>query len=71
MVSNFMEEAVEMSINDEQLLHVGRRAYELLQSGQHVDFASIWAAIIEEGHVEGVAWFEVPGVMAALEHIVR
>jgi hypothetical protein len=58
-----------MSINDESLACVGRRAYELARSGYHEDFASIQQALIEEGYAAGVAWLEVPGVMAALEQI--
>jgi hypothetical protein len=58
-----------MSIDDERLRHVGRRAYDLALSGRHNNFGSMQSAIAEEGRAEGVAWLEVPGVMEALEQI--
>jgi len=58
-----------MTETDSRLRYVGRRAYELARSGQHADFASIQQAIIREGYADGVAWLELPGVMAALAEI--
>jgi hypothetical protein len=58
-----------MSIDEELLLYVGRRVYEMVRSGEHTNFASIKAAIVEEGRAEGVEWLEVPGVEAALQQI--
>ena len=49
--------------------YVARRAYELALTGEHEDFASIEAAIVDEGYAEYVAWLEVPGVMTALGEI--
>jgi hypothetical protein len=54
---------------DSRLRYVGRRAYELARSGQHADFASIQQAIMREGYADGIAWLELPGVMAALTEI--
>jgi hypothetical protein len=55
--------------NDTRLAYVGKRAYELAQTGEHEDFASIQQAIIDEGYAESVPWLEVPGVMAAIAEI--
>jgi len=55
--------------NQDRLAYVGRRAYELAQSGAHEDFASIQQAIIDEGYAESVPWLEFPGVMTALAEI--
>ena len=49
--------------------YVARRAYELASTGEHEDFASIEAAIVDEGYAGYVAWLEVPGVMTALGEI--
>jgi hypothetical protein len=57
-----------MTVDDEKLAYIGRRAYELAQSG-HLDFASIRSALFDEGRAEGTAWLDVPGVDAALEQI--
>jgi hypothetical protein len=62
-------EAVAMAENDPRLAYVGRRAYELARSGYHEDFASIQLALMREGYADGVAWLELPGVMAALAEI--
>jgi hypothetical protein len=58
-----------MSITEERLAYIGRRAYELARSGYHEDFASIQSALMGEGYADGVAWLEWPGVMSALEQI--
>lgn len=58
-----------MAENDPRLAYVGRRAYELARSGYHEDFASIQLALMREGYADGVAWLELPGVMAALAEI--
>ena len=55
--------------DERRLAYVGRRAYELAQTGDHEDFASIQQAIIDEGYAESVPWLEFPGVMAALAEI--
>jgi hypothetical protein len=49
--------------------YVARRAYELARSGHYEDFASIEAAIKDEGYAEFVAWLERPAVMAAIAEI--
>lgn len=57
-------------INDHSSIkYVARRAYELALTGKYPDFASIEAAIIDEGYAASVAWLEFPGVMAALTEI--
>jgi hypothetical protein len=58
-----------MSINQQRLAYVGRRAYELARSGNFEDFASIQMALMAEGYADCVAWLERPGVMAALTGI--
>jgi hypothetical protein len=56
-------------MNEDRLAYVGKRAYELAQTGDHEDFASIQRAIMNEGYAESVPWLELPGVMAALAEI--
>jgi hypothetical protein len=53
---------------EELLAHIGRRAFELAQSGDH-DLDSIQSTIFEEGRAEGAAWLDVPGVETALQQI--
>jgi hypothetical protein len=55
--------------NDEKLAYVGRRAYELAQTGKHEDFAAIQLAIMREGHAESVPWLERPAVIDAINQI--
>lgn len=54
---------------DEKLAYVGRRAYELAQTGKHEDFAAIQLAIMKEGHAESVPWLERPGIIDAINQI--
>jgi hypothetical protein len=58
-----------MEETERRLAYVGRRAYQLAQSGQYADFASIQQAILDEGYDETVPWLERPGVMEALDQI--
>lgn len=58
-----------MTYTEDRLAYVGRRAYELAQTGEHEDFASIEQAIIDEGFDEWVAWLERPGVIESLNQI--
>ena len=59
----------EATMDESRLAYVGKRAYELAQTGDHEDFASIQQAIMDEGYAESVPWLEFPGVMAALAEI--
>jgi hypothetical protein len=54
---------------EEKLAYVGRRAYELAQTGKHEDFAAIQLAIMREGHAESVPWLERPGIIDAINQI--
>jgi hypothetical protein len=58
-----------MCNTEDRLAYVGRRAYELAQTGRHEDFASIQQAIIDEGFDEWVPWLERPGVIESLNQI--
>jgi hypothetical protein len=60
-----------MSLNQQRLAYVGRRAYELARSGNYEDFASIQSALMAEGYADSVPWLELPGVMAALKEICQ
>jgi hypothetical protein len=63
------EEAAMVSDDFRPIKYVARRAYELALTGDHEDFASIEAAIVDEGYAGYVGWLKVPCVMAALGEI--
>jgi hypothetical protein len=54
-----------------RLIYVAQRAYELAQSGNHLDIASVEEAIVAEGLVDGIAWLERPDVKDALQVLCR
>jgi hypothetical protein len=54
---------------EERLAYVGRRAYELAQTGKHGDFAAIQLEIMKEGYAESVPWLERPAVIDAINQI--
>jgi hypothetical protein len=58
-----------MSYEEWVLRSVGRIAYELASTGEHVDFAGIRRAIIDEGHAALSPWLDKPGVSDAIDEI--
>jgi hypothetical protein len=60
------QEANMMNDDLRPIKYAARRAYELAQTGEFKDFASIEQAIVDEGYGESVPWLEREGVMSAL-----
>lgn len=59
-----------IKVNKEQRqTYISRRARELAESGNHVDYISIESALVREGYPEARTWLDSPSLRDELKQI--